>query len=66
MEECISMVRTDDGSKHKTWDELTKNNEIPDSFDDERAGGLHHYVPEPIKAFEENKKSKHYKVDRKN
>jgi dihydropyrimidine dehydrogenase (NAD+) subunit PreA len=49
VEDCIIMERTDDGSKHVTWDERTKNNTIPSTFNDDRAGGKGHYVPEPSK-----------------
>jgi dihydropyrimidine dehydrogenase (NAD+) subunit PreA len=51
VEDCIIMERTDDGSKHVTWDERTKNNTIPSTFNDDRAGGKGHYVPEPSKAL---------------
>jgi len=61
VEECITMVQTDDGKKHKTWAQLTDANEIPNSFNDKRAGGLHHEVPtvaDALKAL----KPRHYGV----
>jgi dihydropyrimidine dehydrogenase (NAD+) subunit PreA len=45
VEECITMVKYDDGSEFETWDNLTKTNQIPDTFNDQRAGGIGHYVP---------------------
>ncbi len=60
VENCISMVQTDDGSKHETWDQLTQRNEVPDTFNDPRAGGLHHYVPDPEKALNTDK-PRHYR-----
>jgi dihydropyrimidine dehydrogenase (NAD+) subunit PreA len=47
VEECITMVRRDDGTGQVTWAELTARGDIPDSFNDQRAGGLGHYVPRP-------------------
>ena len=48
---CITMVKKDDGKQHVTWDERTQNNDIPITFEDERAGGKHHYVPKPSEAL---------------
>lgn len=45
VEDCISMVQVDDGSKHLTWDQRTEQGKIPTEFDDELAGGRHHFVP---------------------
>lgn len=45
VEECISMIKTDDGSKHNTWAERTEQGQIPTVFDDDLAGGKHHFVP---------------------
>lgn len=55
VEECISMVKVDDGTKHLTWNERTINNNIPDSFNDPRAGGNGHHVPAPIEALKHRK-----------
>jgi len=59
VEECITMVRTDDNAKHYTWAELSDANKIPDSFNDERAGGIHHEVPTVTDALKV-KKPRHY------
>jgi dihydropyrimidine dehydrogenase (NAD+) subunit PreA len=45
------MVRRDDGAKHETWKERTADGRVPTTFDDELAGGLGHYVPEPSMAL---------------
>ena len=51
VEDCITMVRKDDGVKHETWKERTAAGRVPTTFDDELAGGLGHYVPEPSMAL---------------
>ena len=51
VEECITMVKTDDGTEHVTWDERTQAGNIPTTFNDELAGGRGHYVPEPAEAL---------------
>jgi dihydropyrimidine dehydrogenase (NAD+) subunit PreA len=61
VENCITMERKDAGNEHITWKERTKAGNIPVSFDDERAGGRHHWVPEPMDAFK-TKKPLHYKA----
>jgi dihydropyrimidine dehydrogenase (NAD+) subunit PreA len=61
VENCITMERKDVGNEHITWKERTKAGNIPVSFDDERAGGRHHWVPEPMDAFK-TKKPLHYKA----
>ena len=45
VEECISMVQKDDGTQSVTWDERTQADTIPNTFNDERAGGNGHFVP---------------------
>jgi dihydropyrimidine dehydrogenase (NAD+) subunit PreA len=45
VEECIIMEQRDDGLKHVTWDERTKAGAIPTTFNDDLAGGKHHFVP---------------------
>jgi len=55
VEDCISMVRKDDGKEHLTWGERTKKGNIPTTFDDPLAGGLHHWVPEPLEALKKKK-----------
>jgi len=56
VEQCITMDRRDDGQLHNTWHERTLAGDIPDSFEDDRAGGLHHWVPEPKDALKNFKK----------
>ncbi len=60
VEECITMERRDDGKEHLTWGERTAAGNIPKTFDDPLAGGLHHWVPEPAEALV-TKKPRHYK-----
>ncbi|WP_324676999.1 NAD-dependent dihydropyrimidine dehydrogenase subunit PreA [Hymenobacter sp. GOD-10R] len=55
VEQCITMDRTDAGTEHLTWKERTAANNIPTTFNDERAGGLHHWVPEPAAALGKEK-----------
>ncbi len=61
VEGCITMERKDDGKKHLTWKERTLQGTIPKTFDDELAGGLHHWVPEPSDALTK-KKPTHYSL----
>lgn len=61
VESCITMERKDSGNEHITWKERTEAGSVPVSFDDQRAGGRHHWVPEPIDAFKTRKPS-HYKA----
>lgn len=51
VEDCIAMVQTDDGSKHSTWEERTLADDVPVSFNDDRAGGKGHFVPKPTDAL---------------
>ncbi len=61
VEGCITMERKDDGKKYVTWKERTSAGEIPKKFNDDLAGGLHHWVPTPDEALAKTK-PKHYKV----
>ena len=61
VEQCITMDRRDDGTQHLTWGERTLAGNIPKVFNDELAGGLHHWVPEPLDALK-TKTPQHYKV----
>ncbi|MBT8191437.1 MAG: NAD-dependent dihydropyrimidine dehydrogenase subunit PreA [Bacteroidia bacterium] len=45
VENCITMEVRDSGHPEVTWQQRTDSNDVPDSFDDKRAGGLHHEVP---------------------
>jgi len=47
VENCITMVRHDDGSLNENWKDFVAADKAPDTFNDERAGGLGHWVPEP-------------------
>jgi len=51
VEECITMVRRDDGKSRETWADRTLKGEIPTTFNDELAGGLNHWVPKPTDAL---------------
>ena len=51
VEDCIRMVRTDDGKATKTWAEMEASGDAPDRLNDQRAGGVGHYVPEPSAAL---------------
>jgi len=51
VEDCITMVRRDDGKSQETWAERTIKGEVPTTFNDELAGGLHHWVPKPTDAL---------------
>ena len=58
VEDCITMEQFDDGTQHETWDELTESDRIPNTWNDDRAGGKGHYVPEPSMAFDTVRKDK--------
>ena len=58
VEECITMERRDDGSKHSTWQGRTDQDDIPTTFNDPLAGGLHHDVPSPMDALKHMKNLK--------
>ncbi|MCE7995660.1 MAG: NAD-dependent dihydropyrimidine dehydrogenase subunit PreA [Roseivirga sp.] len=51
VEECITMVRKDDGSEVVTWKERGEAGTAPTTFNDEKAGGIGHWVPEPKDAL---------------
>jgi dihydropyrimidine dehydrogenase (NAD+) subunit PreA len=51
VENCITMVRKDDGKQNLTWRQRTEANNIPTDFNDELAGGLSHTVPDPIEGL---------------
>ncbi len=54
VEACITMEKRDPGTEHVTWEQLTDANKVPNSFNDARAGGNGHYVPEPAMALKHN------------
>lgn len=51
VEGCITMVREDNGEKVVTWKDRTERGDVPTTFDDELAGGIHHFVPKPTDAI---------------
>jgi dihydropyrimidine dehydrogenase (NAD+) subunit PreA len=51
VDECITMVRTDDGSKDETWKDFVAADKAPTGFEDQRGGGVGHDVPEPKEAL---------------
>lgn len=53
VEECITMVRKDDGKKHETWKDYMAADKAPTQFNDDRAGGKGHWVPEPAAALKQ-------------
>lgn len=61
VEECISMERRDDGKEQLTWKDRTMAGNIPTTFNDPLAGGLHHWVPQPAEALTKEK-PRHYSL----
>ena len=57
VENCITMVRRDSGENHETWAEYLTNDKAPNSFNDDRAGGKGHWVPNPSDALKNGKKN---------
>ncbi|AMJ65821.1 4Fe-4S dicluster-binding protein [Hymenobacter sp. PAMC 26628] len=57
VENCITVDRRDDGTQHQTWKERTAAGTIPTEFNDERAGGRHHWVPAPAALGKERHKT---------
>lgn len=51
VEGCISMVRKDDGRLTETWHDRVAKGHIPTTFNDELAGGIGHWIPEPAEAL---------------
>lgn len=45
VEECVTMETRDTGKPFQSWEQQTEKGEIPTTFDDDLAGGKHHYVP---------------------
>lgn len=58
VEECITMEQRDDGKEHLTWNDRSIANTIPTTFDDDRAGGKHHFVPTVEDALKHRKNKK--------
>ena len=51
VEECISMVRKDEGKNQESWKDYMATDKAPTSFNDDRAGGKGHWVPKPTDAL---------------
>lgn len=51
IENCITMVRKDDGSKVESWKIRTKKGVVPTTWNDNLAGGVGHYVPKATDAL---------------
>ena len=51
VENCITMVEKDTGRDRETWKEYGERDKAPTTFNDERAGGNHHWVPDPKDAL---------------
>ncbi len=51
VEDCISMVEQKSDKAAESWKDYSDQDKAPTSFDDERAGGKHHWVPDPASAF---------------
>jgi dihydropyrimidine dehydrogenase (NAD+) subunit PreA len=54
VEDCISMVRKDGGGEAVSWKDRTEAENIPTTFNDELAGGLGHWTPDPKDALKRN------------
>ncbi len=53
------MERRDEGTSTTTWSQRTIEGNIPTTFNDELAGGIHHWVPDPEDALVKAK-PRHY------
>ncbi|CAA6799581.1 MAG: Dihydropyrimidine dehydrogenase [NADP+] (EC [uncultured Aureispira sp.] len=45
VDDCITMVQTDNGTQFKSWQDKMDENSVPTTFNDQRGGGVGHYVP---------------------
>ena len=54
VENCIEMVRVDDASQSESWHDYVAKDKAPVTFDDDRAGGKHHWVPDPKDALKKS------------
>lgn len=55
VEDCITMERRDDGKAHVTWKERAGNDDVPTTFNDQRGGGVGHWIPRPTDALKRAK-----------
>ena len=51
VEQCITMEERPTGKEAETWSKRTDEGRVPTTFNDELAGGIHHYVPAPTDAL---------------
>lgn len=51
VDDCITMVQTDSGTQFKSWQDKMDENSVPTTFNDQRGGGVGHYVPKPSDAL---------------
>ncbi len=51
VENCITMVRKDDGKQNITWKQRSEADNVPTTFNDDMAGGLAHSVRNPVEAL---------------
>ncbi|GJM30339.1 MAG: dihydropyrimidine dehydrogenase subunit B [Cyclobacteriaceae bacterium] len=54
VEDCISMVRKDQGQTPETWKDRLSAGNVPTSFNDPLAGGLGHHIPDPEDGIKKN------------
>ena len=57
VEDCITMIRKDNGETVVTWKDRSEADDIPTTFNDKLAGGIGHWVPEPKDALKKERKS---------
>ena len=53
VENCITMQERSTGKEFESWKQKGKRGEQPSSFNDERAGGNGHHIPEPAEALKQ-------------
>ena len=51
VEDCITMVDVTEDKTHESWTDRVENGKAPETFNDDRAGGKHHWVPAPADAL---------------
>ncbi|MEE9372384.1 MAG: NAD-dependent dihydropyrimidine dehydrogenase subunit PreA [Saprospiraceae bacterium] len=56
VEECIIMEEQKNIKGHESWTDYVAEGKAPETFDDDRAGGKHHWVPKPTDALNLSKK----------
>ena len=57
VEDCITMIRKDNGETVVTWKDRSEADDIPTTFNDKLAGGIGHWVPDPKDALKKDRKS---------